>query len=243
VGDPVLDALLAEAADDPGTLGLLLTGSRSAGLEDERSDYDIIWLLTDAAHDERKPAEAVLRFPGHPPAEIFYTCPRDFAAAEPGWWTYGNASGRVLLDKTGALAEALARIGTMPEDLARAEAYDAYDGYLNAFVRSTRAHERGDELGARIHAAESVAFLARALYALERRWTPYHDRLRPRLPELAGQGWAAGELEDAFLAIVRTADPAEQRRLQARVEPLMESRGVLAHREWGHALAHAKQGS
>jgi hypothetical protein len=39
--DPVLTALVREAADDPETIGLILSGSRSAGCADEASDYDL----------------------------------------------------------------------------------------------------------------------------------------------------------------------------------------------------------
>jgi hypothetical protein len=243
VSDPVLDALLAEASTDPGTLGLILSGSRAVGAADATSDYDIVWVLTDAARDERKPTRTVRRFDALPPAEIEYSCPRDLAAAadEPGWWTYGYVSAQVLLDKTGELVESLARLAAMPEHRARTDAYESYDAYLNSFVRSTRSWERGDELGARIHATQSVAYLVRALFALERRWAPYHDRLLAQLPRLAAQGWEPGYLEDALFAIVRTGDPSRQRELERRVERLMDSRGVLAHSEWGDALGRAKR--
>jgi hypothetical protein len=188
MADPVLDVLRAEAGADSGTLGLLLAGSRAAGLGDDASDYDVVWVLT------------------------------------------------------GELPASLERIAAMPEERADAEAYEAYDAYLNAFVRSTRTWERGDELGARLHAAESVAYLVRALHALERRWPPYHDRLASQLRLLEPQGWEPGYLEETLLELVRTGDPALQRELESRVERLMESRGVLAHREWGQGLERARRG-
>jgi hypothetical protein len=100
----------------------------------------------------------------------------------------------------------LERIAAIPKELAHTEAYEAYDGYLNSFVRSTRAWERNDELGALLHAAESVAHLVRALFTLEGRWPPYHDRLAPQLGLLAPQGWEPGYLEETLLELVRGGD-------------------------------------
>src|SRR5262249_9561880 len=51
--DPVLAPLLAAAAVDPEVEGLILSGSRGAGIHDAESDYDIEWVLTDAAYDRR----------------------------------------------------------------------------------------------------------------------------------------------------------------------------------------------
>jgi hypothetical protein len=110
---------------------------------------------------------------------------------EPYWWTDGMVQGRVLLDKTGGeLTEILARLG------AAQDASAPYDAYLNALVRGKAASRRGDELGARLHAADSVRYLAKALAALEGRRPRFHDRL-------AG---ALGDWEPRLLAILR--DPS-----------------------------------
>src|SRR2546423_2715309 len=165
-GDPVLAALVAEAAADPETLGLLLSGSRGAGSADEHSDYDIVWVLTDAAYGRRGEPELVRRRDaGQPPVDLIYTCPANLArlAAEPSWQTFGYATARVLLDRTGELARALDLIATMPEEKARADAPAWFGAYLNAFYRSLKAWHRGDELGARLQAAESAMHLVRAL--------------------------------------------------------------------------------
>lgn len=133
----------------------------------------------------------------------------------------------MLIDKTGGLPALLARISAE----AAGDPAEHYDGYLNSFVRSTRAWERGDELGARIHACESLAWLAKALFALAGRVAPYHDRLSVHLDD---------EWKPAFLEIARTADVAAQRALQQRVEALMEARGITKHRDWGDNLSRAK---
>ena len=83
-----------------------------------------------------------------------------------------------------------------------------------------------------MQASESALHLVRLLFALERRWHPYHDQLAGPLRELEpAQGWGEGELADALLRVVRDADPTFQQALELRVEALMESRGI-AH-QWG----------
>jgi hypothetical protein len=103
------------------------------------------------------------------------------------------------------------------------------------------ADHRSDELGARLHAAESATYLLKALFALECLVAPYLDRVgTATLAPLASQGWREGELEEALLRLVRTADPRLQQELERRVEALMESRGVCAHDEWGEQLERLK---
>jgi hypothetical protein len=67
---------------------------------------------------------------------------------------------------------------------------ESYDSYLNSFVRSLKAWRRGDDLGGRLHAAESALYLVKTLFGLEHRWPPYHDVLFAELTALEGaQGW------------------------------------------------------
>ena len=51
--DPILDALMQEALDDPETDGLLLSGSRAAGQATPTSEYDLYWMLADQARVRR----------------------------------------------------------------------------------------------------------------------------------------------------------------------------------------------
>jgi hypothetical protein len=68
--------------------------------------------------------------------------------------------------------------------------------------------------------------LVRCLFALEGRWTPYHDRLVVQLDTLnAAQGWPPGFLRDALLRLVSTGNPAFQQELAARIITLLRARG------------------
>ena len=163
-------------------------------------------------------------------------------AREEGHWARsGFVGARVLFERTGRIEALVARIASYDEETGARLAYEHYDGYLNGFVRSLRAWQQGNEFGARLQAAESLTCLVKALFALERRVAPYHDRLvGPALDALAGQGWRPGELERTLLELARSAAPAAQQALEARVEALMESRGVRAHAEWGEQLERLK---
>lgn len=234
--DAILRRLIAEAAADPETLGLILGGSRGAGCADAESDYDLHWVWTDEAYRrwqaEGRPLQAKRLAPGEPVMDIAYTCPERLAhlAAHPGWWTPGFADARAVFDRDGAVGAALRAIATIPDDHAAQVAAGAFDAYLNAFYRSLKAWRRGNELGGRLQAAESALHLVRALFALERRWAPYHDRLATRLDTLNAQGWPPGYLREALLNLTGGGSPRRQQELQARVEALMRARG------FGHVL-------
>jgi hypothetical protein len=229
--DPILHGLIHEAVDDPETVGLLLSGSRAASMATPTSDYDLYWILSDAEYDRRRvpgvPLRARREPPNQAPIDLVYVCQRDLdrLPTAPGWWTYGYATARVLVDKTGEVTRAIEAIATMTEEKARADVVGWFDAYANALVRSVEAGRRSNELGARLHAGDSAGHLMRVLFALERRWTPYHDRLMPRLPELAGQGWPEGYLQETLLGILMTADAERQLELAARVEALLRARG------------------
>lgn len=186
----------------------------------------MVWVLTDAAFDGRPREQR--RGEGQPLVEIEYVCPRELRAIveRPSWRTPDYATARVLVDKTGQLAPLAESMRLMPPELAEAEAERWLGAYLNAFYRSIKAWRRGDELGARLHAAGSVAYLVRALFALERVWPQHPDRLKSQLAVLDSQGWAPGALEESFLRLLETGDARLQQGLSRRVELLARERGL-----------------
>lgn len=233
----LLETIEAEVAADPESLGLILHGSRAAGLERPGSDYDLIRVVTDETFADLE-ARGALRekriFPDGPSADVAYACPERFrwGAANPGWFTSMYVTARVLVDDEGEVERLVAALVEGGAAAAAENLAETYDGYLNCFVRSLMAWRRGDELGGRMQAAESSLYLVRLLFALERRFPPFHDQLGAPLRELeAAQGWEDGYLADALLRLLATADPTFQQQLELRVETLLDSRGI-AH-EWG----------
>ena len=226
-----LTAVVDEARTDPETVGLLVKGSWAAGTADSESDYDLVWVLTDEAYSRRRESSRPMRLKEQRDfgvLDIAFSSPSDLqqAAERPGWWSRGLATALPALDKTGEVAAAQRRLVRMSDEVAREQAAEWYDAYLNSFYRSLKCWRRGDELAGRIEAAESVMHLMRTLFSLERRHAPYPNGLRAELSVLEGQGWPPGYLEDRVRKLVTTGDPAVQQEIERRVEALVRDRGL-----------------
>jgi polymorphic toxin system nucleotidyltransferase-like protein len=206
VSDPGLTIVQA-AQRDPNVVAAILHGSRAAGHARDNSDYDVCFVVV----DESAPP------PSAPDVDAMVVSLDRLRTAEPTWWTDGLVQGRVLLDRSdGELPPILARLCTT-DDVA-----GPYDAYLNAFVRGKAAARRGDELGARLHAGDSVRHLVAALAALEGRRPLFHDRLAGTL-----DGW-----EPQLLALLREPTAEVQLALFADVRAHMDTRGILTHDTW-----------
>ena len=113
----------------------------------------------------------------------------------------------------------------MPEEQAREVAASSYDAYLNGMYRSLKSWRRGNELGGRLEAAQTVDALLHTLFALEGHWRPYSSRLYLYFDRLSEQGWQPDELRAILLDLISTGDPRRQQDLARRVERLMRERG------------------
>lgn len=228
--DPVVQALLAEAEADPDVLGLILCGSLGAGAVHPESDYDAAFIVSDEAAARYKAAgnepERGANAHTSKKKDLWHVSVSSYTPeAQVGWEIPGYGEGRVLLDKTGDVTRLHEAMRFKPEDQARAETAGAYDAYLNSLYRSLKAWRRGNDLGARMQAAEGAQFLLGLLFILERRWRPYNDRLWLNLDSLAGQGWQPGELRTILLDLLSTGDPTRQQHLARRVAALLRARG------------------
>jgi hypothetical protein len=237
--DPVLLQVADEVRDDPGAAGLLLQGSRAVGLNSPVSNYNFITVLHDAAYEQRCERGTLVewRFRSKSPiVEITFESLDGLRrrARDGGTRAGVFASSIVVLDKSGeiaALASAVVAGGEPANELVTEE----YDRYLNGFAHSLKSSSRGDDLGARAHAAESALHLVRALFALEGKSPPYLDQLWVQLSVLDdAQGWRAGFLRGALLRLLYAPDPPFQQMLDRRVSRLMDSRGI--RHEWRHDL-------
>ena len=204
--DDVLAEIVREAEADPHTVALVLCGSRSQGHARPDSDYDLHVVRTVSGTP-----------PPRPNVEWAAITIDELREMEPYWWTDALVQGLVLVDKTGGeLTVILERLG------AANDVEGPYDAYLNALVRGKAAARRGDELGARLHAADAVRNLAAALAALDGKRPRFHDRLAGTL----------GDWEPRLVTILRDPDVDAQLALFEDVRAFMEARGVFTHREW-----------
>ncbi|MEO5574669.1 MAG: nucleotidyltransferase domain-containing protein [Gaiellaceae bacterium] len=231
----VLDELVGEIVADPDSVGLILHGSRAAGVHGPDSDYDLVRVVTDETHAARS-RQGMLRDkrPGPPRADVVLASPERLRlrAESTDGYTPMFVTAQVVADTDGEVAALVEAIVANAGARAHADLDELYDGYLNSFVRSLKAWRRGNELGGRMQAAHSCLCLVRLLFAAERQLAPYHDQLSAPLQELERtQGWEPGFLERALIRVLATGDPTFQQVLELRVEALLESRGI-AH-QWG----------
>jgi hypothetical protein len=231
----VLDELIHEVAADPDSIGLILHGSRAAGVDGPESDFDLIRVLTDESYAARRDREELReRRPGPPKADISFASPAALRlrADTTDGYTPMFVNAEIVADTDGRVAALVEGIVVNAGARASAELDEFYDDYLNCFFRSLKAWRRGDELGGRMQAAHSCLSLVRLLFAAERQLPPYHDQLRGALATLErAQGWEEGFLADTLTRVLATGDPTIQQALELRVEALFESRGI-AH-QWG----------
>jgi hypothetical protein len=98
--DPVIQPLIAVARANPEIEGLILSGSRGAGVHDAESDYDLEWVLTDQAYARLAARGDEIRAPKDPDQpwlDIGYTCCQKLAqnrGAAARTWLRGQLVGR-----------------------------------------------------------------------------------------------------------------------------------------------------
>ncbi len=233
LADPVVQALIAEAAADADVIGLVVTGSRAGGVVTPESDYDIVFVVCDATLEryatQGTPVRGATLAPPLDTADVWHAAPRTLRLDTVApWMLPAWAEARVLYDRAGETARLLAALRVMPEETARTAVRTWYDTYLNGLYRSLKAWRRGDTLGGRLEAAQTADALLHLLFALERRWRPYSSRVSVHLATLAGQGWRPDELRTILLTLIATGDPAQQQEVARRVARLLRERGFHA---------------
>lgn len=242
--DSVLMQVAGEIRDDPDALGLLLHGSRAAGTARPDSSYDLIAILNHAAYGQRKQRgtleERRVRR-GWPMVAITYESLgrlRD-SAHRGGFRAAMVATSIVLVDKGGDI-NPLVTASVAAREPAYKRVSREYDRYLNGFTHSLKSSMRGDDLGARAHAAEGALHLLRALFALEGKSPPHLDQLSFPLSELEDAlGLRTGFLGGALLRLFYAPDPPFQQMLDRRVSRLMDSRGI--RHTWRHDLEQVRR--
>lgn len=238
--DPVVHALIAEAAADPDVLGLALQGSRALGVVTPESDYDVVFVVSDEAAARYEAAQSwpkrARAFEGALDIEDIWS--EAIGALEPDKVSPFDlavwADALVFYDRTGSVARAVDALRRVPGDRVNQLIAGAYDAYLNGLYRSLKSWRRGNTLGGRLEAAETAPLLVGVLFALERRWKPFSSRLRHHLHELDAQDWQPGEVEAILLDLCTTGDPSRQQRVARRVAAILRERGFQhVYDDWG----------
>ena len=244
--DPAIAALRAEAAADPDVLGVILTGSRALGVITDESDDDAAFLVTDAAmaryaHDGREPSRGHTMQPPISTTDLWHQAVGSLRAEQLQGWEYRMwMDARVIYDRTGAITAALDALQRIPAAQAPVLIVGWYDAYLNALYRSLKSWRRGNMLGGRLEAADSLDPLLCMLFALEHHWRPFSSRLWRHLDKLDRQGWQPNELAGVLLELLASGDPRRQQTVARRVVTLLEGRGYGAvYASWNGQIEQA----
>ncbi len=214
-------AFLASAAADENVVGVVLSGSRGAGMfVTDRSDFDVFVVTREP--DERWPFVHGAPIESVPlTLEEFetYALPSSNAA----WNRPAFLYARVEIDKLdGEIERMVDRKRRLSPDESLALARDALDDYINALYRSLKNLEGGRELEGRLDAAESISPLLTAAFALDGRVRPFNKWLGH---ELRRQPLAIAGFLERLDRVRRDADPAEQRALFRDIERLARAAG------------------
>lgn len=214
------EVLVRRTQSEDNVLGLILAGSRGAGIfVTDRSDFD---------------AYVVLRSPhagwkaGHgEPVEVWPMTIEEFRrhalVGEPDAWNRPTfLYARVEIDKLeGDVHRLVEQKRRLTADEVGRMVPDALDGYINSFYRSLKNLEAGRELEGRLDALESVSPLLTTAFALEGRVRPFNKYLRHEL----GQRPLPTLAVDAIERIARDAAPRDQRAAFRHVEHRARERG------------------
>ncbi|MBD3926060.1 nucleotidyltransferase domain-containing protein [Nocardioides cavernae] len=224
--DRALIAALAErnlADHGDGLLGLVLSGSAGRGLATDRSDLDVLVVLSDEAAAERTTAHSS-EVDEIPWSRSELDTVGTFGTED--WWCrWSCAWAPVLLDRTdGALADAVRRQATLSPEEADGVLidHDRLDGWLNFAYRALKGDRDGRSLETRLDAAESVPWLLDVVFAMAGRVRPYNKYLPWELRTHPLEGWPA---DDLLGLVERTleGDVGAIRETFARVRPACSS--------------------
>ncbi|MHA4820255.1 hypothetical protein ACXZ65_38570 [Streptomyces aculeolatus] len=221
--EATMAAFVSWAEADPGTVGLILSGSQvHDGMPTGYSDYDVHVVTRDHVPSASRDLDGFrsehLDIVAMPLADFRI---RGLPGDPQSWYRYAYVHAQVLFDRLdGTIAEILDKKRTLDPD----EAWNAADGYLDAYVnqtyRSLKSHRDGRPVLSHFDAAESVPFALEVLFALHQRVRPYNKYLQWELEQypLGDPQWDVGRLLPALRRIMADGDPEAQRSLFISIE-------------------------
>ncbi len=202
-------AFLESAATDENVVGVVLSGSRGAGVfVTDRSDFDVF--VVTGEPDDRWPFVY-----GSAVEMVALTLDSFETYALPGgrdaWNRPAFLFAKVEIDRLdGAIERIVERKRRLTPDEAKTIAGELLDDYINTLLRSLRNLEAGRSLEGRLDAAETIPPLLTTAFALEARVRPFNKWLRH---DLEREPLPIEGLLPRIDRIRRDADPADQRAL------------------------------
>lgn len=194
-------------------LGLVLSGSAGRGLDTDRSDLDLLVILTpEAATGQRAPSVRTTALDLIPLALEHLETVAGFDDPQYGYrWSYAWAP--TLLDRTGGrIAQAVERQTRLDRDesLAILLQHSRLDGWINLAYRALKSARDGNAFEAGLDGSESIPLFLDVVFALEGQVRPYNKYLPWVLRNHPLTGWPAETLL-SLLPRFGAGDPAALR--------------------------------
>lgn len=206
--------LLELAETHSEVLAFWLTGSRGKGRETAASDYDCVLIVRDEAFEAWRGRYARRAYGRTDCSVMTLEGLRAHAAwgGPDAWDRYSYAHVRVLVDRTeGLCQQVIDEKARVPDPEVAGFVDRSLDHYLNQTYRALKCLRDSQPLAARLEAAEAIAPLLDALFALDRgRLRPFYKYLAW---ELAEHPLSSGQALALQTPALLDPDPATLRRL------------------------------
>ncbi|GAB3940285.1 hypothetical protein GCM10029976_057710 [Kribbella albertanoniae] len=205
-----------------GLLGLVLSGSAGRGVETERSDLDVLVVVTPELVD--KPLTRNTELELLPVTLQHLETLATYGDAQWGYrWTYAWVP--TLLDKTGGrIEQAMKRQARLSPEESQELLLQRLDAWINQAYRSLKSSRDGNVLAARMDAVEAIAPFLDVVFALNGLVRPYNKYLTWALQHHPLPSWPTEELLhtiEQYLAGDPEAIRQSLRRVQSYELPLI----------------------
>ncbi|GAA3150986.1 hypothetical protein JOF29_008384 [Kribbella aluminosa] len=225
-------ARMASEYDDD-FLGLILSGSAGRGLDTDRSDLDLLVILTPQVADgPRAPRLHTAGLELIPLSLDHLETVADFGHPQYGYrWSYAWAP--TVLDRTGGRISAAVERQT---GLAHAEtmsilvAHDRLDGWINLVYRALKSDRDGNAFEAGLDGSESIPLFLDVVFALEGLVRPYNKYLRWALQQHPLTAWPSDKVL-SLLPRLGAGEPTAMRYALERVRQISSEFGDADDRE------------
>jgi len=204
-------------------LGMVLSGSAGRGLETERSDLDVIVVVSPELADKPLPRNTELEL--LPVSLEHLETLATFGDAQWFWrWSYAWAP--TLLDRTGGrIEQAVERQTWLSAEETQVVLRHRLDAWINLAYRSLKSARDGNMLAARMDAAEAITPFLDVVFALDGQVRPYSKYLTWSLQHHPLPSWPTDdllEMIEQYLAGNPVAIRQSLRRVQSTELPLVQ---------------------
>jgi predicted nucleotidyltransferase len=245
--EKLFNKILAEAKTDPNILAFWLDGSRGKGLVTKYSDYDCTLVVKDEVLAEYEKKYENLKEPGIDSNVRSISSFYNYAAwgSPTAWDRYNFAHLKPLVDKTGKIQKLFREKSVVPKNEIKNFIAGSLDHYINQVYRSLKNFRDGRVPAARLEAAEQIAPLLDALFALnDGRLKPYYKYLVWELEKFPLKKFPLSRKRfiEKLLTILETADVKTQQEIFLKTEKLFRQAGYATVFDgWGHIISWIKE--